>query len=64
MAINQPQYVLDLVFFKYTMKDGSVIYWQECVLHEGMSPDEVGYLWVYEDGETFHSYSTPEQVFG
>lgn len=63
MQIQQPQYLLDLVFNKYKVKkNNQTIYWKEC-LPDQMLPGAAGYLWVFEDGETFHSYQTPEQVF-
>lgn len=56
--------VLDLCFKRVTLKDeGTVIYYQECVLLPGEHHGTQGYLWVYEDGETLHSYRTPEQCF-
>jgi len=64
MHILQPQYLLDTVFFKYTSPDGEVVYWRDCALQKGMIEGTQGYLWVFADGETFHSYRTPEHVFG
>jgi hypothetical protein len=61
MNISNAQYLLDAVFHKHTCKDGSAIYWRDCVLRDDMVHGEQGYTWVFEDGETFHSYRTPDQ---
>lgn len=61
MQIAQPQYLLDTVFFKHKCKNGTVIYFRDCVLEVDMIDGSQGYTWVFEDGETFHSYRTPEQ---
>jgi hypothetical protein len=62
MNINQSQFLLDTVFNKHTTKDSEVIYWRDCVLRSDMTHGEQGYLWVFSDGETFHSYRTPEDL--
>lgn len=61
MFIDTPVYLLNLCFHKHLCKDGNVIYWRSCVLQEGMVEGSQGYLWVFSDGNTFHSYRTPEQ---
>lgn len=62
MQIGQPQFLLDLTFNKHIVpRTGMVIYWRDCVLQKDMVPATQGYLWVFSDGETFHSYRTPEQ---
>lgn len=53
-------YVLDLVFNKHICKDGSVIYWRDCILQTDMEHGEQGYMWIFENGEHLHSYRTPE----
>ena len=60
MNIKQSQYLLGTVFHKHTAKSGTVIYWRDCVLKTDMTQGTQGYTWVFEDGETFHSYRTPE----
>lgn len=62
MNIKDQQFLLDCVFNKFESSGGTIIYWRDCALLD-LQPDEKGYLWVYEDGETFHSYQTPEQCF-
>lgn len=62
MNINQPQFLLDLVFKKHVTKDGETVYWRDCDLKSDMEPGEQGYFWVFSDGETFHSYRTPEYL--
>lgn len=66
MQIQQSEYLLDLVFNKYIDKKyNQTIYWKECnPAPNPVIPGSMGYLWVFGDGETFHSYQTPEQVFG
>ena len=61
MQIKNTDFLLQTVFRKHQCADGSVIYWRDCALKEDMQHGEQGYLWVFEDGETFHSYRTPEQ---
>ena len=61
MNIKSSQYLLDTVFFKHNCKNGTVIYWRDCALLGDMIDGSQGYTWVFEDGETFHSYRTPEQ---
>lgn len=63
MQIAQAQYLMDTVFNKYTCDNGTVIYWRDCVLQADMIDGSQGYTWVYEDGNTFHSYRTPAQCF-
>lgn len=61
MNILQAQFLLDTTFNKYTSsKTGEVIYWRDCILTPEMFEGSQGYLWVFSDGETFHSYQTPE----
>lgn len=64
MNIKNTQYLLDLTFNKYQPKDSpDPIYWRDCILSEDMIQGMQGYLWVFTDGETFHSYRTPAQTF-
>lgn len=55
------QYVLNLCFHKIE-KDGEIYYWRECIQREDMSPDEVGYMIIYEDGEHIHTYRYPPDI--
>jgi len=63
MQIAKAQYLLDTVFNKFTCGNGEVIYWRDCVLQGDMINGSQGYTWVFADGNTFHSYRTPEEVF-
>lgn len=53
--------IMELCFNKHETRTGEVIYWRDCCIVD-CRPDEQGYLWVYSDGETFHSYTTPENL--
>ncbi len=60
--IENVVFVLENLFHKFIAKDGSVIWWRECVQRDGMMPDSVGYIWVFENGNTLHSYWTPDRA--
>lgn len=58
------QFALEHVFNKYVTQEGEVIYWRDCVLRSDMVNGEQGYVWVFANGDSHHSYRTPEQCFG
>ena len=51
-------------FNRHVTKDGSVIYWRDCAsdTNNVISNGEHGYVWIFEDLSTMHSYSTPEHL--
>lgn len=55
------RFLLQVCFNPHKTKEGSTIWWRDCILQKDMNQGEQGYLWVFENGETFHSYRTPEQ---
>ena len=61
---NISEYVLNSLFNKYVHGDGEVVYWRDCILKPDMVYGSQGYIWIFSDGEHFHSYRTPEMVFG
>lgn len=60
VPVNDFMFMLRTTFNKHVSAEGVSIYWRECILANGMTHGEQGYLWVWEDGTTFHSYQTPE----
>lgn len=56
------EFVLTCCFHRHVTNDGVVIYWRSCVVQDGIRPDEVGYMILYEDGNHLHTYRRPDNL--